>query len=71
MQESLESTKERFVELTSKEMEEENVIEEIVISNSRIVELPSEENFTPNRKMRYALNWLNRSFFVYIVLSLS
>jgi len=72
LKQSLESTKERFVELTSKETEEENVIEEIVISNSRIVEQPSEGNFTPNLKMRYALNWLNRSFFgYYIVLSLS
>ena len=32
LKESLESTKERIVELTSKEIEEENVIEEIVIS---------------------------------------
>ena len=72
LKESLESTKERIVELTSKEIEEENVIEEIVISNSQVVELSREENFSPNRKMRYALNWLNRSFFVYyIVLSLS
>ena len=72
LKESLESTKERIVELTSHEKEEENVIEEIVIAKSQIVELPNEEIFTPNRKMRYALNWLNRSFFAYyIVLSLS
>ena len=74
LKESFDSTKEKITEIRSFSNmdEEENVIEEIVTDESIIVNPNRLEKNVINRKMRYAINWLNRAFFgYYLVLSLS
>ena len=69
LKESLDSTMEKIGSITK---EEEIVIQEIVESKPSIVRLNENEIIYPNRKIRYAINWLNRAFFTYyIVLTLS
>ncbi|HJM66065.1 MAG TPA: SAP domain-containing protein, partial [Candidatus Thalassarchaeaceae archaeon] len=66
LKESLDSTKEKISEMrsSSNEKEEEIVIQEIVAEES-----PSNTDImtVPNRKMRYAINWVNRTFFLYYI----
>ena len=74
LKESLDSTKERIAEIrsSSNDEEEHTVIEEIVSDEPLIFETKNIENNVSNRKMKYAINWLNRAFFgYYIVLCLS
>jgi len=72
LKESLDSTMEKIVEIGSVSKEEEIVIQEIVESKSPIIGINEEEIIAPNRKLKYAINWLNRAFFsYYTVLTLS
>ena len=72
LKESLDSTMEKIVEIGSVSKEEEIVIQEIVESKSSIIGINEEEIIAPNRKLKYAINWLNRAFFsYYTVLTLS
>ena len=74
LNESLNSTKERISEIrsTSNEKEQEIVIEELESTDTLNLELNDREMIIPNRKLRYAINWLNRAFFgYYMVLTLS
>ncbi len=72
LKESLDSTMGKIVEIGSVSKEEEIVIQEIVESKSSIIGINEEEIIAPNRKLKYAINWLNRAFFsYYTVLTLS
>lgn len=51
---------------------EEILIQETVESKHTTIGINGDEIITPNKKMRYAINWLNRAFFsYYTVLTLS
>ena len=74
LNESLNSTKERISEMrsASNEKEQEIVIDELESTDAFNLELNNREIIIPNRKLRYAINWLNRAFFgYYMVLTLS